>query len=337
MKNNVYHDYLVETWRPIENETVFSALELGLFDDISHGLNTPEKLSSSKGYHLPTIERVLLTLKNLDFLKEVSGEYQIGDKYSPYILKESPFYNGDIWLLHKQLIRDLASHLSEMIVSGQSGLNVFASKDSKVWESAMPFLNSLAKISAKSLIDQLKNGLLEEDNLKILDLGCGTGIYTTTLLKENESWEGFAIDIDSVIQIAKDRNEDLISQKRMTLYQGDIFDVNKEVPEIDLVILSNVMHGYNDQENIELLKTVSHYLKPSGKIIVNEFMLTNPSDNLESIFDLFFSLVGTGSSFTPAHLLQLFDEAGYKKVDEISLSGPSTVYCFANDKNEKID
>ncbi|EOH90144.1 hypothetical protein [Enterococcus pallens] len=193
VKDN-YHDFLLATWKPAETEAILTALELELFDKIDQGFDTAEDLSKEGNYHLPTIERILTLLENSDFLIEESGNYSISEKYSAYVLKSSPWYNGEIWLLHQQLNRELFGHLTEMARTGESGINVFASNNTKVWDSAMPFLNSLAKISAEAIVNHFKDSLLEKDHLTILDLGCGTGFYTASLLKENVTWQGIGIE-----------------------------------------------------------------------------------------------------------------------------------------------
>ncbi len=289
-------------------------------------------MSKEGNYHLPTIERILTLLENSDFLIEESGNYSISEKYSAYVLKSSPWYNGEIWLLHQQLNRELFGHLTEMARTGESGINVFASNNTKVWDSAMPFLNSLAKISAEAIVNHFKDSLLEKDHLTILDLGCGTGFYTASLLKENVTWQGIGIDTETVTKIAEDKNKDLVAQGRLQFQAGNIFEELPDVSKVDIIILSNVMHGYNQEENIELIKNARRYLKPNGLILVNEFLLTNPSDSLESMFDLFFSLVGTGSSFTDKQLLQIFEAVHLSKIDQIDLNGPSTVYIFSNNQ-----
>lgn len=332
MEKNAYHDYLQATWKPAETEALLTALELGLFDAISEGHHTAEALSKKQNYHLPTIERILLLLKNSGFLTEDSGNYYVAEKYAAYILKSSPLYNGQIWLLHQQLNRELFGHLTEMARTGTSGINVFADNDVKVWQSAMPFLNSLAKISAENVVSYFKTNLLQKDHVTILDLGCGTGVYTASLLEENTTWRGIGIDIEKVVEIAEDINESLVSQGRIHFQRGDILKELSNVPKCDIIILSNVMHGYNQQENIELIKNASNYLKSDGIIVVNEFLLTNPSDNLESMFDLFFSLVGTGRSFTDQQLLQIFKAVDFVKAGQIGLDGPSTVYIFSKNQ-----
>lgn len=328
MKNAPYHDFLSATWQPAETEALFTALELSLFDDIADGSTTAEALSKNHNYHLPTIERILLMLKNNSFLDESAGRYSVTEKYAPYVLKNSPFYNGEIWLLHQQLNRQLFGHLTEMAKTGNSGINVFAANDTKVWESAMPFLNSLAKINAINMVQYFKANLPEKDHLTVLDLGCGTGVYSASLLKENPKWRGIGIDTEKVITIAKDKNKDLVEQGRMRFQSADIFGELTDVPKADIIILSNVMHGYDSKENVDLIKNTSRYLNPEGILVVNEFLLTNPADSLESMFDVFFSLVGTGSSFTDKQLLEIFSDVDFAKTDEIALAGPSTVYIF---------
>ncbi|EOH90143.1 methyltransferase [Enterococcus pallens] len=140
------------------------------------------------------------------------------------------------------------------------------------------------------------------------------------------------MNTETVTKIAEDKNKDLVAQGRLQFQAGNIFEELPDVSKVDIIILSNVMHGYNQEENIELIKNARRYLKPNGLILVNEFLLTNPSDSLESMFDSFFSLVGTGSSFTDKQLLQIFEAVHLSKIDQIDLNGPSTVYIFSNNQ-----
>ncbi len=117
----------------------------------------------------------------------------------------------------------------------------------------------------KETTEFLSSGLKKGD--KVLDLACGTGIYTIALGKKG--FDSVGIDLDeTMIQIAKDKAK----AESVTFYSGDMLQFNNFVAEknFDLIYcIGNSMVHLNDREAVEnLIKTVYEKLEVNGAFVV---------------------------------------------------------------------
>lgn len=94
------------------------------------------------------------------------------------------------------------------------------------------------------------------NNLKILDIGCGTGLMTQTLADKNEVW---GVDISSgLLKVARDKGIRTIRGSGDSLpFRNDTFH---------LVVCMGVLPYYKNPEKI--LSQISRVTRPNGKILI---------------------------------------------------------------------
>ena len=98
---------------------------------------------------------------------------------------------------------------------------------------------------------------------KILDFGCGTGIYTKTLVEKGAKVKGFDIS-EEMLSIAKKNNS------KLDLRRGSGYSIPFE-EKFDIVLASLVVHYLKDWD--QMLKEVSRVLKKGGYFV---FSTGNP-------------------------------------------------------------
>lgn len=104
--------------------------------------------------------------------------------------------------------------------------------------------------------------ILAENNKKILDFGCGTGIGSLILSKETSN-EIIGIDRDpSIIQFTKQ----LYTPSNLTFTVGDISTL-KDFQKFDIVIISEVLEHNTDHRNI--IKAVEKVSQKRGEIFIS--------------------------------------------------------------------
>ena len=103
--------------------------------------------------------------------------------------------------------------------------------------------------------------------VEILDAGCGPGDTGADILKWGKAkgliikYRGIDIN-EKIIRIAKERTED----RNLEYEVCDIFDPN--LPEADFIILSMVLHHFNDEEILTVLERL--LTKARHGIIIND-------------------------------------------------------------------
>lgn len=121
-------------------------------------------------------------------------------------------------------------------------------------------------------IEWLVNSIFEEDENKILDLGCGPGFYSKRLAEKGYSVTGIDLSKNS-IEYAKSQveNTDLdIEYIRQDFLKMDYED------EFDIVLLIYCELGaLTNEERDTLIENVYRALKPGGKFIFDVFTANN--------------------------------------------------------------
>ena len=146
---------------------------------------------------------------------------------------------------------------------------------------------------------------------RFLDLGGGPGSYAIALAKRYQRLEG--IVMDQTVAITKRLILEQGLGVRLKARAGNIFRDDLGTG-YDAVLVSNVVHGFNEKENKSLLKRVGEALRPGGKVFIVEFFLddsrTRPAKS--SVFSLMMYLfTATGRCYSWSETEGMLKKLGF--------------------------
>ena len=135
---------------------------------------------------------------------------------------------------------------------------------------------------------------LGSSDRRFLDLGGGPGSYAIALAKRYPQLHG--VIMDQTVTVAKQLIRKHGLAGRLTVRAGDIFkdDLGSGY---DAVLCSNVIHIFNESENLKLLRRAAHSLRAGGKLFIVEFFLdasrtTPPKSAVFSVMMYLYTLSG---------------------------------------------
>jgi len=122
----------------------------------------------------------------------------------------------------------------------------------------------------RNIIFSILNKYIKENNLKILDAGCGTGILLTKLKKFGETT---GIDIsDNALEFCKQRG-------LTDLHKGTIENLPFQENTFDLVTSIDVIYHKEVQSDLKALQEINRVLKKDGLALIQvaayNFMYSN--------------------------------------------------------------
>ena len=113
-----------------------------------------------------------------------------------------------------------------------------------------------------------------KQGMTVLDLGCGSGAFTTFAARAiGEHGKVYAVDIQPAMlhqlehKLAKAENQDI---KNIELKQASAYDLPFEENSIDLAYMVTVLQEIPDRGRA--LREIKRVLKPNGILAVTEFL-----------------------------------------------------------------
>ncbi len=176
------------------------------------------------------------------------------------------------------------------------------------------------------------NLLPKDNNAKILDLGCGTGLELEHYFKLNQSALITGIDLtESMLNKLKNKFAD----KNMELILGSYFDVPFGENVFDAAVSVESLHHFTKEEKIPLYRKLYKALKDNGYFILTDYFAL--SDAEEKMYRNEYQSIKTeqgigGNDFyhfdtplTVKHETEALHEAGFACVEIIKNYGVTQI------------
>lgn len=297
-------------------EAIKSAIELDLFTAIAEGkTTTPEIAEACQASERGT--RILCDfLVIIGFLTKENGKYELTPDSTMFLDKRSPAYMGSVIdFMLSPMLTDNFKRLTEAVKKGGSAADdeAMVAPDHPVWvkfaRAMAPMMAMPAQLLAR-LVDP--NGNQE---LKILDIAAGHGLFGLAFARQNPQAEITAVDWLNVLEVAKENAQSAGVSDRYHTRPGSAFDVDYG-DGYDIVLLTNFLHHFDVPTCENLLRKVNASLAKGGRAVTLEFV---PNDDRvtppqAAAFSMMM-LGGTpgGDAYTFAELDQMFRNAGFTR------------------------
>ncbi|KAJ4723240.1 O-methyltransferase [Melia azedarach] len=143
----------------------------------------------------------------------------------------------------------------------------------------------------------------------LVDVGGGTGTMAKAIAKEFPQTECTVFDLKHVVA-------DLKGDGNLKYVGGDMFEA---IPPADALLLKWVLHDWNDEECVKILKKCKEAITSNGKVgkvIIIDMMRENKKGDDESIetqlfFDMLMMVLLNGKERDEKEWAKLFQEAGF--------------------------
>jgi hypothetical protein len=153
----------------------------------------------------------------------------------------------------------------------------------------------------------------------LVDVGGSEGVLLAAILRANNSLRGVLFDIPVMLETAPDVLAARGLTDRCTVTSGDFF---KSVPAADAHILKNILHDWDDEHCVAILRNCRRAVSDGGRLLVVQEAL--PPGNAPSpgkLLDFFMLLVG-GRERTESEYRALYDQADYELTRLIPTATP---------------
>lgn len=281
-----------------------SAIELGVFETIAQGHTTAAQLakqcqSAERGI---TILCDYLTVKG--FLNKSNNTYQLTPDSDTFLNPTSSEYLGSAidFLLSDPMLSAFQS-LTTAVQKGGTALpqEGTLAPDHPAWTAYAKGMAPVMQWPAQLLAEYLdpKAG----QPLNILDIAAGHGLFGLTFAQRNKQATITALDWPNVLTVAQTHAEQRGLLNQFKTLSGNAFETDFK-DTYDITILANILHHFDQDTCITLLKKIHKNLNKDGRVAILEFIPNN--NRISPPEDAAFALVMLAT--TPQGNVYTFDE-----------------------------
>lgn len=299
------------------SQAIYCAAKLGLADLLKDGSKSAAELASLTSVHVQSLYRVLRMLASIGVFAETKdGQFELTPLAEclqtdhPKSMRALAIMMGEDWqwqpwgkLLHSVKTGEPAFDQ----VFGANCFRYFAEnrEAATIFNEAMSGLSMIEVYAVAAAYDFSPFS-------KVVDVGGGQGKMIATILRAHPNLKGIIFDMPHVIAEAHRSLEAEEVTERCELVAGDFFE---SVPAGgDAYVLKRVIHDWNDERTVTILKNCRRAMLPEGKILIIEMVI--PTGN-EPFFGKHLDvelliLTPGGRERTEAQYRSLLSEAGFE-------------------------
>ncbi|KAF4357603.1 hypothetical protein F8388_007139, partial [Cannabis sativa] len=281
----------------VEMAVVKCAIELGIADAIeSHGSPMSLlELSSALGCAAPALLRIMRFLTNRKLFKEIRINENVQDSEQPSLYAQTALSRLILRSGEKSMATFVLMESSPPMLAPWHGLSarvktevddssapspfeVANGKDVWSYAAANPghsqLINEAMACNARVTVAAILDGCLDVfDGIgTIVDVGGGNGTALRMLVRACPWIRGINFDLPHVVSVA-------LKSEGVEHVGGDMF---KFVPKADAAFLMSVLHDWEDDECIQILKKCREAIPgDKGKVIMVECVIEENNNNVE--------------------------------------------------------
>ena len=332
------------------SKTLMTAVELGVFTKIS----AYEKDNDSKSLTLGEFQNIigieerrpaeafttaLVSLGLLKLNKNNNGEktFANSEVSSMFLDKSKSTYIGDVVTmfderLYKRWDKLLQALKTNKPIGEKQGEDIESifdkAKSNQEIEQLQKFTRAMYGVSLGPAMALAKNVDFSKHK-KMMDIGGGSGVYAIQVVaKSANNMSAVVLDSKPVCHVANGYIQQYNLQDKVQTMTFDFF--KDQLPnDCDVAFLSHVLHIFDRDKNITLLRKIYDSLpNENGIIIISEWLLndekTGPIPSALMGLTMIVENSG-GRGYSYSEILQMLTEVGFKNIERRPLIEPAEI------------
>ncbi|MFW5818491.1 MAG: methyltransferase [Desulfovermiculus sp.] len=305
-------EVLAQIRQYMASRTLLTACELDLFTALDRTPVSAVELAQALNLDIRALTRVLDCLVTLDFLtKDDQGRYQPTE--NGRLLSADHGLSVLPMALHLAHTWNNWHHLTETVRQGenphQRHVTDLCPEEQEAFIGAMHTVGQELSADIAAEYDASFAHCL-------LDIGGGSGIYTTAFLRSNPHLRAVIFDLDQVIPLSRKFITHQGLKDRVSFVAGDFYQ-EELPPGCDLALLSAIIHQNSREENRELFTKIHRALEPGGRILIRDHIMdetrTSPAAGAMFALNMLVNTRG-GDTYTLSEISQDLQQAGFSRI-----------------------
>jgi hypothetical protein len=293
---------------------LYVAARLGLPDLLAGGPRSSSELARSLGAHGPSLHRILRGLVVLGVCSEEEDQRFGLTAMGTWLQSETPGSLRGLAILCGEEYASAWGALLHSAMTGEAafghvfGTTPWAHREERFELNAC--FNAWLREETASAADAIVAAYDFSSFRTIADVGGGHGILLASILKAHPSVHGVLMDRPHVVAGARPILEAAGVAQRCQCVAGDFFD---RVPDADVCILKSVIHDWDDEHSLAILRNCRRALNSGEVLLLIERLLPVHTEDAPEVLlqDIHMLAVTGGRERTELDHRALLEESGF--------------------------
>lgn len=301
-------------------KTLAAAHELDLFTRLSGtGGTTSAELAETLGIDPRPAEMLLTGCAALGLLEKNGDAYVDTALADEYLVRGRPYYfGGFVQMLDRRLYPGWGK-LTEAIRTNRPTTwdpdrqaTLFEGEDPDMLAVFWEAMHSLSTFSARSLGEAVDLSGVS----RLLDVGGGSGAYDIELCRLYPDLTATVYDLPFVADIAARKVDDAGLGDRIDTVGGDFFADPAFPAGHDAVLLSMIMHDWDEDRDRAILTQCWDALPSGGVVIISELLVNDEKTGPPpaALMSLNMLIEAEGRNYTPAEYGRWLRDVGFRDI-----------------------
>jgi hypothetical protein len=309
---------------------IYVISELGIADLVCDGPKSVEALAEETNTHAPTLFRILRALSSVGVFIETEdhmfgltplAQCLFSNALRPIARMFLSEWHDKVW-----------NGLSHSVRTGEPGFDYTFGKPSFEWFEENPVERSILDQGQGSKAVGFANAVIEtydfSDFKSICDIGGGQGVFLIQLLSAYPHIIGYVADLPGALESAE---KTIAKANLCNRCKAIPYDFHKEAPPAcDAYFLVNVLHDWDDESCIRILKNITNSMNADSRLWIIEYILEpGPGFSVAKLLDIEVLVMSGGRERSVSEYKTLIGTAGLELSRIIPMkNGPAMMECL---------
>ena len=306
----------------LASQAVYVAAKLGIADLLVNGPKPVDELAKATETDAPSLYRVLRALASLGIFTEQDNRIFAMTPNAEPLRSDVPNSLRDVaifmrqdwhWEVWGKTLHSVRTGKSAWTEIHDGEVFEYFEKNPEAANIFNRAMSSFSGLATKAVIEAYDFSGIET----LIDIAGGHGRLLTGVLEAYPSMRGVLFDLPHVIAGATRRD-------RLEFATGDFF---KSVPSGgDAYIMKHIIHDWDDERALTILKNIKKAMKPGGRVLVVEAVIAEGNNrDFGKLLDIEMLVSPGGKERTAAEYEELFNRAGLRLTRIVPTKSPYRV------------
>lgn len=312
------------------SQAVYAAAKLGLADLMKDGPRTVDELAAATQTKPDFLFRLLRALASIGVFAETTPRSFGLTPMAERLRSDVPDSQRSLSLMMGEEHYGVWGRLVDALQTGDNAFEKIHGAPIFEWLSSHPGQAQIFDGAMTGIHGRETTAVLDAFDFSsfatLCDVGGGNGSKLAAILQRHSTLQGVLFDLPHVVDRAEPRLREAGVLDRCTLARGSFFEPGQIPAGADAILMRHIIHDWNDEQSLTILRNVHAALLPGGKVLLVESVIPpGNSPFFTKFLDLTMMLIPGGKERTAAEYRDLYEKAGFDLTRIVATSSEISV------------